>query len=135
MGRCVRTGHYTDPDHNAFRVACVGSNNTGEVTAIIEALLHAHQHESQHVYIHTDSLWAKNVITGNWRAKRNKELVHFAKRLTKLKPLQVHFHWVKAHKGNEGSERADRLANQGKTHNNTWAPLHSNRTPRWKIPL
>ena len=31
----------TDPDHNAYRGAGVGSNNTGEVTALIEAMLFA----------------------------------------------------------------------------------------------
>jgi len=104
----------TDQDHNAYRGATVGSNNTGEVTAIVEALLHAHQHAFQQVHIHTDSQWAKNVITGQWRAQRNKQLVGTAKQLTRIKPVKVFFHWVKAHRGNEGNERADALANKGR---------------------
>ena len=104
----------TDQDHNAYRGATVGSNNTGEVTAIVEALLHAHQRAFHTVHIHTDSQWAKNVITGKWRAQRNKQLVGTAKQLTRIKPMKVVFHWVKAHRGNEGNERADALANKGR---------------------
>ena len=51
---------------------------------------------------------------GKWKAQRNKSLVNIAKSLCKIKPMQVHFHWVKAHQGNEGNERADHLADRGR---------------------
>ena len=66
----------TCSDHNAYRGAAVGSNNTGEISAIIEALLHAHQRASKQVVIHSDSLWAINTITARWRAKSHKAMVN-----------------------------------------------------------
>ena len=122
-GWCYRQGEdwltshgpvYTDPSHFRFLGARVGSNNTGEVSAIIEALLYALEHEYTHVHIHSDSQWAINTITGKWRAKANKELVHTAKRLYKHSGVEVTLHWVKGHAGHEGNEMADRLAEQGK---------------------
>ena len=62
----------------------MGPNNTGEVTAIIEALLYAHQQGWQHLTIHSDSQWAINTITGRWRSKCHHDLVQLAKQLTKL---------------------------------------------------
>ena len=104
----------TSPDHTAYVGATVGSNNTGELTAIAEALLFAVEHEYTHVTIHTDSLWARNVISGLWKAKTNKALVHTAKRLVKRMGLHVQIHWIKGHAGHAGNEKADRLAEQGK---------------------
>ena len=90
-----------------------GSNNTGEVTAIIEALLFAHAEAFTQVTIHSDSRWAINAITGRWRTK-HKALVAYAKSLLKANNLRVKLQWIKAHAGHEGNERADQLANQGK---------------------
>ena len=104
----------TDPLHRDYHGATVGSNNTGEVTAIVEALLHAHSLEATKVLIRSDSMWAINVITGRWRAKHHKKLVGLARSLTTTPHLKVHFHWVKGHAGAEGNERADKLADKGK---------------------
>ena len=104
----------TDPDHNAYRGAGVGSNNTGEVTAIIEALMYAYQNGYTQVNIRSDSQWAINAITGKWKTKHHKELIAFAKSLVKLPQCKVTLHWVKAHAGIEGNERADSLANKGR---------------------
>ena len=104
----------TCSDHNAYRGAAVGSNNTGEISAIIEALLHAHQRASKQVVIHSDSLWAINTITGRWRAKTHKAMVNFARLLVRQGDIKVHFQWVKGHSGVEGNERADGLAERGK---------------------
>ena len=104
----------TDPDHNAYRGAQVGSNNTGEVTAIIEALLFAHAEAFTHVTIHSDSRWAINAITGRWRTKHHKALVAYAKSLLKANNIRVTLQWIKAHAGHAGNERADQLANKGR---------------------
>ena len=104
----------TCSDHNAYRGAAVGSNNAGEISAIIEALLHSHQRASKQVVIHSDSLWAINT-TGRWRAKAHKAMVNFARLLVRQGDLKVHFQWVKGHSGVEGNERADALAERGKT--------------------
>ena len=67
----------TTPDHSAFLGATVGSNNTGELTAVAEAMLYAIEHQLQRIIIHTDSAWAVNVIKGKWRPKSHKKLVNY----------------------------------------------------------
>ena len=104
----------TQADHNAYRGAQVGSNNTGELTAIIEALLYAHQHDHTEVHIHSDSRWAINVILGRWRPQRHKSLVNYARNLLRINGRKASLHWIKAHAGHEGNELADTLANSGK---------------------
>ena len=104
----------TSPNHFSYLGATVGSNNTGEITAIIEALLFASEHEYTHVHIHSDSQWAIKVITGKWRAKANKALVQTAQKLYRKSGMVINFTWVKGHQGNEGNERADKLAEVGK---------------------
>ena len=104
----------TNSDHNAFIGARVGSNNTGELSAIHEALLFAEQRSMQKVQINTDSKWSINVITGKWRAGGHKTLVNHIRSLLPVSNMSVSFHWVKGHSGVEGNERADKLADQGK---------------------
>ena len=104
----------TDPDHSAYRGAGVGSNNTGEVTAIIEAMLFAINEGYTAANLCTDSRWALNVITGRWHAKRNKELVKQARALYKHTGTHFRINWIKAHAGHEGNEKADQLANKGR---------------------
>ena len=104
----------TDPDHNAYRGASVGSNNTGEISAIIEALLFALHEGYTSVTIRSDSRWAINVIMGKWRAKHHKEMVKLARALTKDPQCKVTLAWIKAHAGHYGNERADELANKGR---------------------
>ena len=104
----------TSSDHTAYVGATVGSNNTGEVTAIVEALLFAVEHEYTHATVYTDSLWARNVILGKWKARTNKALVHTARRLFRRMGVTVHIEWIKAHAGHVGNEKADKLANLGR---------------------
>ena len=102
-------------DHNApdYMGAEVGSNNTGELTAIAEALLHAKEHQYT-PHIHTDSLWPINVLTGRWRPQRHKQLVGYIKSIISSFTYKVRFQWVKGHAGHEGNEKADTLAERGK---------------------
>ena len=103
-------------DHNApdYMGAEVGSNNTGELIAIAEALLHAKEHQYT-PHIHTDSLWSINVLTGRWRPQRHKQFVGYIKPTISTFSYKVRFQWVKGHAGHEGNEKADRLAELGKT--------------------
>ena len=102
-------------DHNApdYMGAEVGSNNTGELTAIAEALLHAKEHQYT-PHIHTDSLWSINVLTGRWRPQCHKQLVGYIKSIISTFAYKVRFQWVKGLAGHEGNEKADTLAERGK---------------------
>ena len=122
-GWCVKQGQdwidacgpvCTDPSHIKYLGARIGSNNTGEITAIIEALLFALEHEYTHATILSDSQWAINMITGKWRPKTNKDLVFLAQKLAFKSGLATTLHWVKGHAGQAGNERADQLAAQGR---------------------
>ena len=61
-----------------------------ELSAIIEALLFALEHDYQQVTIFSDSSWSINMITGKWRPKTNKEMVLLAQRLAYKSGLTTH---------------------------------------------
>ena len=104
----------TDPNHLLYRGARVGSNNIGELTAILGALIYAIDHNWHTVTIRSDSLWSIKVIKGIWRAMKHKPLVNHIKTLITNSPVKVQLDWIKAQAGHEGNERADRLAEEGK---------------------
>jgi len=61
------------------------------------------------VRLYTDSAYAHGVLTLGWKAKKNQALIHSIKaRMAVLKDLSIIK--VKGHAGDEGNERADRLA-------------------------
>ena len=122
-GWCAKQGEHwlkaygpvvTSPANSGYIGATVGSNNTGELSAIIEALLFALENEYQKVHIFSDSTWAIQVVTGRWRAKSHKAMVEQAQRLARRSGMEVKLEWIKAHAGHEGNELADSLANIGK---------------------
>ena len=103
----------TNSDEPKFIGAEVGSNNTAELTAFAEALRWALS-EGGHseIVIKTDSQYAGNQATGNWKAKANRELVAHVQALwdevSQLRDLS--WDHVKAHSGHRWNERADHLA-------------------------
>ena len=103
----------TDPNHPRYCGASVGSNNTGELTAILEAALVAHERSYRQVVIHSDSQWAINVLKGKWKTEKHKAMVNYIRAVLRLTG-QLHLQWIKAHSGQEGNERAHALANQGR---------------------
>ena len=109
----------TDPESYYYLDAVVGSNNTGELSAIMEAALFilGQQNIPLEVEFVYDSQWAANVITGKSRPKRNRAMVYTAKRIFESLSCktQVRWRWTKGHAGNAYNERADEVAAVGKS--------------------
>ena len=109
----------TQPSTARFLGATVRSNNTGELTAWMEAALHLLGNldslPSSVTFLYGNK-WAANMVTGKFRAKRNRSLVANAKRIYALlqSKTQVHWQWVKGHSGAKHNEHADALAEKGK---------------------
>ena len=107
-----------DPSRCGFLGAEVGSNNTGELSAVCEALLYVRDSlSSSDVCIYHDSTYAVNVITGEMKAKKNKALVERgATLLVEARgSCDVRFEHVKAHSGHKWNDLADALAKRGAT--------------------
>ena len=89
------------------------TNNTTELAAIYYALLIITRGDQyDNCIIYGDSQYAGNLVFGNWKAKKNKELVAKVKALAKRVP-NVTWEYVKAHDGNVYNEYADYLAKSG----------------------
>jgi ribonuclease HI len=96
-----------------FLGAEVGSNNTAELSAIAHALRWVIVNSDlDNVQIRTDSTYAGNVTSGNWKAKANKVLVKRVQGLWEgaLEVCNVEWEHVRAHRGHRWNERADHLA-------------------------
>ena len=104
-----------DVDSQEFIGAEVGSNNTAELTGFAMALRWLLiEGGQQDAIIYTDSQYAGNLATGEWRAKANKALVKSVQNLWlevgKLRNIE--WRHVRAHRGHRWNERADHLANR-----------------------
>ena len=107
-----------DARERGFLGAEVGSNNTGELSAVCEALIYVRDFlMGSDVCIHHDSTYAVNVITGEMKAKKNKALVEKgASLLLEARgSCDVRFEHVKAHSGHKWNDLADSLAKRGAT--------------------
>lgn len=81
------------------------TNNRMEGAAIVAAL---NLSRGEDVLIITDSMLWINLLTKNWRAKKNRDLVKAAKKL--MEGRNVEFRHVKAHTGAAMNEKADRAS-------------------------
>jgi len=84
------------------------TNNIAELTAILRAL-EAIRDPSRPVHLFSDSAYALGLLTQNWKAKANTELVATLRRKVRefshLKLIKI-----EGHAGHEGNELADKLA-------------------------
>ena len=101
------------PDEEGFLGAEVGSNNTGELSAMAHALRWLLMEGStDSVTIRGDSQYALKISTGEWRAKANRELAARVQALwgevTSLRTVVAEH--IRAHRGHRWNERADHLA-------------------------
>ncbi|MFO7707543.1 MAG: ribonuclease H [Desulfobacterales bacterium] len=86
----------------------IATNNIAELTAIQQGLA-ALKKKDIPVRVYTDSSYAHGVLTLNWKAKKNQDLIAAIRRemqaFSDLKLIKV-----EGHRGVEENERADRLA-------------------------
>jgi len=107
----------TDSASDYFLGAEVGSNNTGELSAVCEALLWLRDHEgsSRPVTLYYDSKYAANIASGKWNAEKNKQLAATAQTLFRevQETRQLSLEHVKGHSGHPLNDHVDRLAKMG----------------------
>ncbi len=114
-------GWYLDDDRWASGGWPHGTNNMGELTAVLD-LLQQTAGADDDLLVYCDSTYAINSITKwmagwkrkNWRKGDGKPVqnVEIMKALdAAMQGRRVRFEWVKGHAGHELNEEADRLAN------------------------
>jgi len=86
-----------------------GTNNIAELMAVRRALEEIKQRERT-VIVHTDSTYVIGVLSRNWKAKANRELILATRKLMK-DFADLRFIKVLAHSGVPENERADELGN------------------------
>jgi len=86
------------------------TNNVAELTAILRGLEEV-QGTREEVVVYSDSTYAIGVVSKNWKAKANTDLVLTIRQLA-ARFANLHFEKVEGHAGVEWNERADELANQ-----------------------
>jgi ribonuclease HI len=86
------------------------TNNRMEATAILRAMEYARMSFIREIKIFSDSSLMVNQINGQWKIKKNKDIM--GKIMSLKKDFdKVEMVWVKAHNGNEFNEEVDQLAN------------------------
>ena len=114
-------GWYVDADHWACGGWPHGTNNMGELTAVLDLLQQTVELDDD-LLVYCDSTYVINSITKwmpgwkrkNWRKGDGKPVqnVEIMKALdAAMQGRRVRFEWVKGHAGHELNEEADRLAN------------------------
>lgn len=107
-----------DRSSDKFLGAEAWTNNTGELSAICEALHWLIHHDTSNApaCICYDSEYGAKQTMGEWKANKNLELVGTAKTLfaqARQGGRQVRFLHIKGHSGHAWNDRADALANMG----------------------
>ena len=105
----------TDAGHPLYIGANIGSNNTGELSAIYHALQWIKSSGATSVDIYSDSNYALNMVFGNWRPSTNKKLINMISELALevAKTVDISNAHIRAHSGFKWNEVADRLADRG----------------------
>jgi ribonuclease HI len=109
----------TDPEAAYYWGAPTGTNNTGELSGVIQGLLwllHVKAEETTAVIFLCDSCYSMDVIEERVNAQSNVEMVELAKSLLARvrETRKVHFVHVAGHSEDPGNNRADELVQWGK---------------------
>ena len=111
----------TDKASGWFMYAVRGTNQTGELTGVVEGLLWLLQvcGNNGNAIMLIDSLYAANMVEGVWNAEnsKNRDLVMLGRRLLAevRKKWVVTFVHIKGNSADGGNDRADLLVQWGKT--------------------
>jgi ribonuclease HI len=91
-----------------------GTNNIGELFAILRGITRSMEMGIQHLHVYSDSELSVELLKGEKQTKKE-HLLYLVQRIQKTllkKPsMKVEFSWVKAHAGHKWNEMADHLAN------------------------
>jgi ribonuclease HI len=99
--------HGNKPIHQISKRMGAGTSNRAELLAVYEAL-HWAPKDSE-IVLHVDSKYAIGVVSKNWNATKNLELITAVRRLFASFP-KIKMVKVKGHSGIVGNEMADSLA-------------------------
>lgn len=91
----------------------IATNNIAELMAIKTGLEQITD-RSKPIIVYSDSKYSIGILTEDWKAKKNKELVEEIRTLIATFS-NIRFEWVKAHDGDTWNEKADELANAAAT--------------------
>lgn len=86
------------------------TNNIAEITAIQIAMMQ--MPKNAEVTVRSDSQYAIGVLSKNWNATKNVELIAEVKSLISKKNLSIIFEWVHGHSGNKYNEICDKLCDE-----------------------
>ena len=107
----------TDPRHRCFLGATRGTNNTGELVGVGEALLWLRDYEgtTDDAVIYVDSKYASAMVEARWSFATNVVLIQCIQHiLVQVRAVRnVTFRWVAGHSGDEWNDVADDLATAG----------------------
>eukprot|EP00973_Karenia_brevis_P070211 9758431-Karenia_brevis.AAC.1 len=109
----------TAPWHPQWVGARERTNNTGELTAVIEAMMWLRDEAPDNgdipVLFRFDSYYAANIAQGIWEPKSNEELAEKAREITSIVEGKRQITWqhVYGHSGEHDNELADRAADLG----------------------
>jgi len=107
IGIVLQYGHHKK---EISRFIGEATNNIAELTAIKIALREIKDPRLP-VNLYTDSAYCQKTLSGSWKPKKNKKLIEeIKKEMTRFSSLNLIK--VEGHKGIEGNEHADQLAQQ-----------------------